>query len=177
MTDIPKLLYVENARKAFRFTITKNATPAPAVPVDEASVNILETMQKRALAEAHLRALAELVEAQKLPEAETQKPPQPLPLSAEEQAQEWRAVFITENAQKLDLEDRQKLQELALQQRIKLEQAVEDARKLAEGKALIDQLHEREFVARRTHVAHVTHVTPVAPVKPVRIRRIIPGYL
>jgi hypothetical protein len=82
------------------------------VPVDEAFVKILQTMQKRALAEAQKRALAE---AQKLPEADTQKPPQPLPLSAEEQAQEWRAVFIAENAQKLDLEDRQKLQELALQ--------------------------------------------------------------
>ena len=170
MTDIPKLRLVDNVRKAFRFTFDTTATPAPAVPVDEASVNILEAMQKRALAEAHLRALAELVEAQKLPEAEPQKPPQPLPLSAEEQAQEWRALFIAENAQKLDLEDRQKLQELALQQRIKLEQAAEDARKLAEDKALIDQLHEREFLARRTHVAHVTHVAPVAQVKPVRTR-------
>ncbi len=61
-----------------------------------------------------------------------------------------------------------------------LEQAAEDARKLAEDKALIDQLHEREFVARRTHVAHVAHVThvaPVAQVKSVRIRRYVPGYL
>jgi hypothetical protein len=140
------------------------------VPVDEASVKILQTMQKRAMDKAHERALAELVEAQKLPEAEPQKPPQPLPLSAEEQAQEWKAFFIAENAQKLELEDRQKLQELALQQRIKLEQAAEDARKLAEGKALIDQLHEREFLARHTPVAHVTHVAPVAQVKPVRTR-------
>jgi hypothetical protein len=179
MTDIPKLRLVDNARKAFRFTFDTTATPAPAVPVDEASVNILETMQKRAMDKAHERALAEaqkraLSEAQKIPEAETQKP---LPLSAEEQAQEWRAVFIAEKAQKLDREDRQKLQELALQQRIKLEQAAEDARKLAEDKALIDQLHEREFVARHAPVAHVTHVAPVVQVKPVRIRRYVPGYL
>jgi len=170
MTDIPKLRLVENARKAFRFTIAKNATPAPAVPVDEVSVKIVEAMQKRAMDKAQTRALAELVEAQKLPEAEPQKPPQPLPLSAEEQAQEWRAVFIAENAQKLDREDRQKLQELALQQRMRLEQAAEDARKLAEGEALIDQLHERERIARRTPVAHVAHVAPVAQVKPVRTR-------
>jgi len=170
MTDIPKLRLVDNARKAFRFTFDTTATPAPAVPVDEASVKILQTMQKRAMDKAQTRALAELVEAQKLPEAEPQKPPQPLPLSAEEQAQEWRVVFIAENAQKLDREDRQKLQELALQQHIKLEQAAEDVRKLAEGKALIDQLHEREFVARHTPVAHVAHVTPVAQVKPVRTR-------
>ena len=88
MTDIPKLRYVENARNAFRFTLTKTATPAPAVPVDEASVNILEDHQKRAMDKAQTRALAELAETQKLPEAEPQKPPQPLPLSAEEQAQE-----------------------------------------------------------------------------------------
>jgi hypothetical protein len=177
MTDIPKLCLVDNARKAFRFTFDTTATPAPAVPVDEASVNIVEAMQKRAMDKAQTRALAELVQTQKLPEAEPQKPPQPLPLSAEEELQKWKAFFIAENAQKLDREDRQKLQELALQQRIKLEQAAEDARKLAEDKALIDQLHEREFLARRTHVAHVTHVAPVAQVKPVRIRRYVPGYL
>jgi hypothetical protein len=85
MTDIPKLLYRENARKVFRFTFNTTTTPAPTVSVDEASVKIVESHQRcvsgetqtRPEVETRVRALAELAESHKRVEAEAQELAQP----------------------------------------------------------------------------------------------------
>ena len=172
MTDIPKLKIhlVENPRKAFRFTFTKTAIPAPAAPVDEASVKIVEAHQQRALAEARIRALAE---AQEPTEAEPQKLPEPPPLSAEEIRENQWNFIRAQNALRLDLEDRQKREELALQQeQLNWEQSMIDAEK-----KFIDEMHQRMGTRRPVppvpqppQVPHDTPVAQVAQVKPTRTR-------
>jgi len=180
MTDIPKLHLVgdPNSANLFRFTLTKTAIPAPDAPVDEASVKIVEAVQKRDAAEAEAaRTLAEanraLAEAQKLTEAEPQKLPEPPPLTAEEKSQEWNIYFIAQNAPRLDLEDRENREELALQQEaLDWEKECLDAEK-----KFIDEMHQRAGTRRiPATVAQVPQVPPVKPdaevaqVKPARTR-------
>ena len=174
MTDIPKLKIhlVENPRKAFRFTFTKTAIPAPAAPVDEASIKIVEAHQQRALAEARIRALAEaqertlaeaqertLAEAQKLTEAE----PQTLPLTDEEESQRWNAYYIAQNALKRE-------KQLAEYEHEKQQQVIEDARKRALTAFEYYRIFGRTPIAPVAPVAHPTPVAEVAQGKPTRTR-------
>ena len=170
MADIRKLTFVgSGAPKLIKFATRKTATYAPpAAPVDEESRIILEAQQKRALdkaeAEAHVRALAE---AQKPTEAESQKLPEPPPLSAEEIMHNWMTVISSEKAQKLDLEDRQKREELALQEeQLHWEKELRDA-----DKKFIEEMHQRMGTRRPAPpVPQVPTVAEVAEVKPTRIR-------
>ena len=161
------------APRAFRFTLPKPVIPVMAAPaVDEPSLMFIANMKKRADAEAQKRADAEahiraLVEAQERAEAEAQKLAQPLPLTAEEESQMWKAFIISENARKLDLEDRQKHEDQAQEEREKQAERTEQALKIDAEKKLISAMHQKEFISRHTDVKHVAHVAPVAPVAQV----------
>ena len=157
-----------NALPVFKFKLPKSVVPViPPAPVDEETLKIIAIVQKRVDAETQKRAEAEaliraaawgartLAEAQERTLAEAQK------LAQESQA--WKDFLIAENARKRDLEDRQKLLQEAEEEREKLEQATEDAHKLA----LTDKMFERYPITKPTPVAPVAEV---APVKHVRTR-------
>jgi len=189
MTDIPKLHLVgdPNSANLFKFAIRKTAIPAPAAPVDEASVKIVEAHQKRTLAEAQKRAEAEariraLAEAQKRALAEAQErtlaeahvralaeaqertlaEAQKRALAeAEEESQRWNAYYIAQNALKRE-------KQLAEEQHEKQEQATEDARKRALTGALTANLYERYLIVSLTPDAPVAQVAEVKPVARTR---------
>lgn len=157
-----------NALPVFKFKLPKSVVPViPPAPVDEETLKIIAIVQKRVDAETQKRAEAEALiraaawGARTL--AEHKELAQPLPLTAEEESQAWKDFLIAENARKRDLEDRQKLLQEAEEEREKLEQATEDAHKLA----LTDKMFERYPITKPTPVAPVAEV---APVKHVRTR-------
>jgi len=158
-----------NALPVFKFKLPKSVVPVmPPAPVDEETLKIIAIVQKRVDAETQKRAEAEeliraaawgartLAEAQERTLAEAQK------LAQESQA--WKDFLIAENARKRDLEDRQKLLQEAEEEREKLEQATEDARKMKAEKDLSD------LIRALADVKHVAPVAEVAPVKHVRTR-------